>query len=295
MTITSSFTGNFGNHAFIYATTRTVAEKNNYQWGFNRYPEYDYYNGIPQLEFFDINYGKEHTYKYGETPPWIEHFWQEQYKKVDYSNGDSVNFYYYQPDIFDIKDNTRLIIGCCQDARYFDKEKLKQWFVIKSKNVEIYERQLKTYDIVLDDNLCVLNVRGGEYLGIPHVLLQKKYWDDAMNIMKDKNPKMRFLCVTDDIQYGNQLFDFKIPVVHIDIGGDYYIINNAKNLIISNSSFAIFPTWLNENDPYVIAPFGWARFNVTTGYWASSEIYAFGWNFLDRDGIIYKDISYENL
>jgi hypothetical protein len=271
---------------FSYAITRTVAEKNGYEFGFNPHPEFDYHNGLSQLDFLSLDYGHEHDYKYSETPPWIENIWSEKYETIKYPNGDSVDYHPFQPDVFDIEDGTKIVIRCMQDARYYDREKLRQWFAIKEEKVEEYNLRLKQLEISLDENLTIINCRGGEYSGIPHVLLQKKYWDDAMNIMRDRNSKMRFLCVTDDVQYGNQLFDFKIPVVHLDIGGDYFIINMARNLIISNSSFAMFPAWLNENNPYVIAPFGWARFNVTTGYWASSDVWTFPWNFLDRDGEI---------
>lgn len=287
--LTSPLTGNCGNHMFSYAITRTVSEKNRYEFGFNRHPEFDYHQGIPQLDFMELDYGHEHDYKYDDTPSWIDNIWTEKYDTIQYEY-EKVNYHPYQPDVFDVEDGTKIVIRCMQDARYFDKEKLKSWFKIKSENAEAYERELRSYDITLDDNLCILNVRGGEYLSIPNVLLQKKYWDDAMSIMKDRNHKMRFLCVTDDTRYANQLFDFTIPIIHLSIGGDYYIINNAKNLIISNSSFAIFPTWLNKHDPFVIAPFSWASWNLGTGYWTSSDIWTFHeWNFLDRNKTIHKE------
>jgi hypothetical protein len=78
-----------------------------------------------------------------------------------------------------------------------------------------------------------------------------------------------------------------IPVFHFGIGMDYYMISQAKNLILSNSSFAILPTWLNKNKPYVIAPRYWARHNVSTGYWANSDMWTFGWNYMDKDGELY--------
>jgi hypothetical protein len=284
--ITSPLTGNMGNNIMSVAITRTVADKNGYQFGFNPHPEFDYHQGMPQLDFLDIDYGYEHDYKYGDKPHWIDYFWSEQYETIKYPNGDSVDYHPYQPDVFDVRDGTKITIRCMQDARYYDREKLRQWFAIKEEKIEEYKTKIKYLNISLDNDLTVINCRGGEYKSVPHVLLQKKYWDDAMNIMRDRNHKMRFLCVTDDVEYGNQLFDFKIPVVHLDIGGDYFLVNNSKNLIISNSSFAIFPTWLNNNNPFVIAPFGWARHNCHQNYWASSDIWTFPWNFLDRDGEI---------
>lgn len=282
---------------WIYAITRAVAEQNDYEWGFNPAPEFDYYNRSPQMDFMDIDYGITHTYNYGETPPWIKHTWLERTQRIEYDNGDTVDYHDYQPNVFDIKDNTKLYIICCQDARYLAdrKEEVKKWFMIKEENAIQYERFWKQFGIELGEDLTVLNIRGGEYKGVPNLILQKKYWTDAMDIMKQKNHRMQFLCVTDDKDYAYRLLDFTIPVIHKSIGADYWLINNAKNLILSNSSFAIFPAWLNENNPFVIAPFGWARHNVTTGYWASSAIWTFPWHFLDRDRFLQKGFEYGSI
>lgn len=285
--LTAPLCGNMGNHQLFYAFTRTVAETLGYDFGFNRQPEFDYYNGKEQLDFFDLDYGIEHTSNYSELPKGIEHVWYEKY--YDIPNSQGASFHPYQPEVFDIEDNTKLILRCVQDARYYQdkKEDMKEWFKIKPEKEKEYETILDSYNINLDENLVVLNIRGGEYKGVKSLILQKKYWQDAMNIMKGKNPKSRFLAVTDDVTYTNNLLEFKIPVVHNSIGCDYYVISNAKNLIISNSSFAILPTWLNENNPFVIAPRYWARHNISTGYYASSDIWTFDWNFLDRDGNLY--------
>lgn len=281
----SNFSGNFGNNAFIYALTRTVAEKNGYEWGFNPHPEFDYYNGHPQLDFMDIDYGKIHNYSYYEIPEGYEK-WEE--KCDTFYHVDRVDFQFYDPEVFNIKNDTKLFIRCAQDARYYDKEKIRKWFTIKKENDEKYKEILNANKITLDENLTVINVRGGEYKGIPNVLLRTKYWQDGVNHMLSKNKDMKFLVVTDDVEYSKSVFPF--PVAHFGIGMDYWMINNAKNLILSNSSFAIFPAWLNSNNPFIIAPKWWARHNVSSGYWASSDVWTFGFNFMDREGILNNDL-----
>ena len=98
---------------------------------------------------------------------------------------------------------------------------------------------------------------------------------------------MEFLCVSDDPIYASTMFDAPTLIMHMSIGCDYYAINNAKNLILSNSSFTIFPAWLNENNPYVIAPRYWARHNISDGQWSNTDMWTFGWNYLDKDGTVY--------
>ena len=57
--ITTNLTGNFGNHMWQYSVCRAVAEKLGYEWGINPVPSYDYHNGMNQMYFMDVDFGKE--------------------------------------------------------------------------------------------------------------------------------------------------------------------------------------------------------------------------------------------
>ena len=289
--ITTDLTGNLGNQMWQYAICRTVAEKNGYSWGFNRTPSHDYYNGIEQMAFMDIDYGLEHNSLYGELPSGIKNLWKE--KKVTFNHLGLINFHPFQPDIFDVEDNSKLIIDCCQDERYLldKKEDIRKWFSIKPENILKYQELLIQKNIGLNENLCVVNIRGGsEYRAMPNVILEKKYWENAIANMKLINPEMRFIVITDDIKYAKKLLS--LPTYHFSIGMDYFIINQAYNLILSNSSFALLPAWLNQNCKNIIAPKYWARHNISFGYWASSAVYMKGWKYQDREG---KLLSYEDI
>lgn len=268
--ITADFTGNLGNHLWQYAITRAVAEHNGYEWGFNRTTSHDYYGGKPQMDFMEIDYGKEHTTPWGQLPPGITKVWEEPKEAYD-----GYNYHPFTSSIFEIEDNTKLIIHCCQNARYLQnrKEDVRNWFKPKDKSVPLD----------LNDNLCIINVRGGEYKGIPSLLLDPNYFFNAVEHMIHKNNEMKFVVITDDMEYARSILPF--PVYHFSIAEDYKIIGQTKNLILSNSSFALFPAWLNDN-AYIIAPKYWARHNVSTGYWANSDIWTFGFHFLDRKGIL---------
>jgi len=282
--ISADLTGNLGNHMFQYAITRSVAEHNGYRWGFNSTVSNDYYAGKPQMDFMEIDYGETHTAKWKEMPKGIADIWNEKYEHFD-----THDFYYFQPDIFDIKDNTKLVAPCAQDARYYDREKLRKWFTIKKECSSYYNLILNNKDIKFNANTTIINVRGGEYKGVSSLILDIKYWQFAINHMIERNSTTNFIAITDDVEYTKSIMpsDMNIPVFHFGIGMDYYMINQARNLILSNSSFAIFPAWLNRHNPYVVAPRYWARHNISTGYWANSDIWAFGWEFMDREGVIH--------
>ena len=141
------------------------------------------------------------------------------------------------------------------------------------------------HNIILDNNLCVINVRGGEYKNHPELILQPSYYYNAMRNIKNDNPNIQFIVVSDDVPYAQSLFP-NIRCVHFDIGLDYYIINKAKWLIISNSSFAWVPSYLNDECNKVIAPKYWARYNVSNGYWSSGSIFTSTFYYMNRDGIL---------
>lgn len=284
--LVTNITGNFGDHVVRYALTRMVAEKNGYTWGINKIPTHDYLGGKEQMDFFHLDYGLPYNTPYGSFSEGITNKWTEKITRFE-----GYNFYNYQPDVFDVPDNTHLTIFCAQDARYYDREKLRKWFTVGAEEVEEYERTLKNNEIILDENLTVINCRGGEYRGVSDLFLLPIYYKRAIDKMLEENPKMKFVVITDDVGYFKDVFNCR--VYHFSIGCDYYIINNAKNLILSNSGFALFPAWLNKNNPNIIAPQHWARHNL--GVWASSSIWTFGddnWIWLDRSGNFTSMVSH---
>jgi hypothetical protein len=280
--LTIDLTGNISDHMIRYAICRTVAEKNGYQWGINPQTSHDYFGGKEQMYFFhDINYGLPIDTSYGQLPDGIKNVWEE--KREIYPE---YSYHQFQKNIFDIPDCTKIIIYCGQDARYFEKEKLKKWFEIKQKYIDQTKSLLKIYNIELDENTTILNARGGEYIGVSSLFLPLIYWRRTIEYMKQINSRMKFIMITEDPNFYSSYFDF--PVLHFGIHQDYYIVNNAMNLIISNSGFGLMPTYLNNKKQIVVAPKYWARHNL--GVWANSNVETFNddntWKWLDKEGNI---------
>jgi len=261
--ITTDFTGNFGNHIWQYVVLRSIAERKGFEWGFTKKIYGDYYGGQSQIDFLDLDYGKDVVE--------IEREYKE--KVVQIHHVDEVNIHLYH-NFDDLQDNSKLI-GCWQTEQYLDKEKVRQW--IQIKNIDSY-KNMRT-----DDNECIINVRGGEYKGIREVLLPKSYWDNAITQIRKINPDVKFTVITDDVSYARTLFpEFPLKCYHTGINTDFFMIYQANYLILSNSSFAYFPAWLNERSKLTIAPKYWARYNVSDGYWANSNIFTKGWMYLSR-------------
>ena len=175
-----------------------------------------------------------------------------------------------------------MLYGNLQSEEYFrnHRDEIREWLRVKP---EIDSAEYKAYTA---DDLCILNVRGGEYADKNELFLEKKYWKDAMKIIRDVNPAMRFMIVTDDVDSASRLLP-GIEVHHFGTAGDYCAIKNAEYLIVSNSSFAFFPAYTSTVLRRVIAPKYWARHNVSDGYWASEQNIYDGFEYLDRNGRLY--------
>ena len=142
-----------------------------------------------------------------------------------------------------------------------------------------------TSDLSFEKYAAIRN--GVEYKNIPNVMLRKEYWKGAIDQMLKINNNMKFIIVSDDPVCARSFMPFDIPCYHFDIGFDFYVVNQAKWLIISNSSFGWWAAWLNQNSKLTIAPKYWARHNVSNGYWATGDIYTRCFKYLDRERISY--------
>lgn len=280
--ITTNLTGNLGNHMWQYAVCRTVAEKLGYEWGINPSPSHDYHNGMNQMYFMDVNFGK---FPEGEFVDFHE-------KWTTYRHIDDVNITFLDPRVYQISDGTRMIgdngalggIYQCEDYLIGRKEEILKWFSIRNEYKNNFDSEMEKMGIILDENTCVINFRGGEYRGLSNVILRREYWRDSINHMLSLNPQMKFLIVTDDPGCASSFMPFDIPTVHGEIGLDFYIVNQSKWVILSNSTFGWWAGWLNSRAEKIIAPKYWARHNVSDGYWATGESYTRGFTYLDREG-----------
>ena len=196
------FTGRLGNEMFEYAVGRTVAERNGYKWYVN--PE----SWLGKW-LFQCDLGE----KDGETTNWFH---------------DKIN-QPYNPEIYNIPDFTG-IAGFFQSHKYFDREQVKEWFTVRYSLdalslMEQYPRE----------DYCYLNVRGDDQK-IPMFILPQRYYDKAIAMMKDINPNMKFVVVTDDIEFSKEYFP-DYPIIHVDTETDFGLLHNAKYVVSAISTF----------------------------------------------------------
>lgn len=269
-----------GNQLFCYVTARAVALENGYEFGTAGQERFAVnIHSNRGMYFMDVDLGyviseedkkKFNVYHDAETRLYVGN------SKHDLTHGCYVAG--ADPGIHHVEDNT-LIYGNMQDETYFIKylPQVRQWLKVKPE-YDSYEYSR--------ENLCIINMRGGEYTGSPELLVNPKYWINGMKEMRKIRPDMEFMIITDDVKTAQKLLP-GIEAHHFDIGKDYVTLKNAHYLLLSNSSFACLPAHTSETLKYAIAPKYWARHNVSDGYWASEQnIYSL-FHYMDRKGRVF--------
>lgn len=284
MIVTELYHGQgLGNQLWSYVVTRCLALDKGYEFGI-MCPE-----RFKGAEFLLLDFGNTVVGGSGpeggpptNLPDGIDYYYKE---RDIYYDRYKVPVSDFDPDLLEIKDKTK-IEGLFQSEKYIQhrKSEIRNWLTIS------HEFDLQHF---LNENVCILNIRGGEYKGNKDLLLTKKYWMDAIHNMLQINYQMKFYIITDDVKYTRKLLP-EFESFHFSIGKDYAIINNAHYLILSNSSFAFFPAWLNEKVKCIIAPKYWARHNISDGFWALSFNLYQGWLWQDRSGKLFTYSECEN-
>jgi len=274
MLITEFYKGQgLGNQLACYVTTRVLALDLGYEFGI-MHPE-----RFKGADFMSLDFGEPVIGGVGpeggppvELPTGIKNYVRERSLVHPVANVDIRDCDY---SLCQISDHTKLD-GLLQGEQYIlhRKKEITAW---------LQTNRYPEVEQFLDSDVCVINFRGGEYLGVSDFHLREKYWNDAIEHMRAVNPAMRFVVITDDITSARKVFP-GFQVFHFSIGGDYFAINNASYLILSNSSFAWFPAWLNTKLKFCIAPKYWGRHNVSDGYWSLRCNLTAGWFYLDRAG-----------
>ena len=269
-----------GNQLFWYVTARAVAMDHGYKFGIcNPKALANNMHSGSGMYFMDIDLGEEileenkksyKVFKDNDIRLYLGN------SKHDMTYGAYISG--IDPKFAEIEDNT-LLYGNLQAEAYFDKYKvqIREWLKVKP--------EFDSYEYT-KDNLCIIHLRCGDYSNSPELWLDRKYWVNGIHRMRKIRSDMEFLAVTDDVEAAHKILP-EIKAVRNDIGKDYVTIKNARYLLLSNSSFAVFPAMTSETLRYAIAPKYWARHNVSNGYWASEQnIYSF-FNYMDRHGKIF--------
>ena len=225
-----------GNQLHRYVMTRVLAMDKGLSWGMIAPGLFKGYS------FLNLDMGEECPFPIKVEFPSGRTLVESDWPRFQEDTSD-----YDWKGIETIKDNM-IIDGEWQGEEYWEhhRDKIDSW--------------LKVEPLDLGENVCIIGFRGGEYQYVPELFLTVDYWNKAIEIMVKENPNMIFKVVTDDPDLARVFFP-NYEIQH-EVGKDWRSFRYAKYLILSNSSFSIFPAWLNTECKKIIAPKGWARRNT---------------------------------
>jgi hypothetical protein len=287
-----------GNQIWRYVSCRVFAENKGYEWGVS-HPGW-------RGPFLNIDWGKEVSLNVEQDDDFspnedFDHYYKEEWIHHATAPGEigaeDKNFW-------NLEDRT-YINGTFQRMSYIEpyRDKICSWLTYDEKyNITDYS----------SDDICVIQLRGGDYT-TGHSMLPPQYYHNAMERMRENNPNIQFVIVTDDPGTANKMIP-GVPVVgsavaeekdqyqkniswYVYPGGpvsmDYSILNNAKYAIISASTFAFWPIWTNNQLNNVIAPMYWFDWPRSNGWWRMKDSIVDDerWLWLDRDGYLYQSES----
>lgn len=273
-----------GNQLWIYAVVRTLAARSGRAFGiqsFERFKGQSFMRLDPGLKIR----GSRHKEPTGELPDGIRHYFREEKAYHPLSGADVSRF---DPSLLTSSGSLQ-IDGNFESEQYLEgfRSEISTWFHSR-------------FTVPLDPSLGIISFRGGEYAGVPDLMLPLSYYEAAMEILRSRDGVTDFAVVTDDPIRAREYFPALKIISHRKIGRpsgygllalrswsrgvgrDFSLVQGARSLILSNSSFSWWGAWTNRQVRTVVAPTYWARYNVSDGYWSPGDVLTEGWLWLDR-------------
>ena len=246
--------GRLGNQMFQYAALKGIAFKKGFSWKvpprslFGRVRALD---GSSIYDCFELSSIKDSNVGINLDAPTImerSHCYDEWL--VDrIKDEDNIEGYFQSPKYFnDIQDSIR------EDFRF------KEDVLYNATNPPI--------------DFCAMHVRRTDYVGngLHHTNLTSRYYEKAMEILDPK----RVIVFSDDQEWcRSHKFFGKFVVSSNNQYVDLYLMQNATQHIIANSSFSWWGAWLAKSH-HVVAPSNW--FGPALSHLNTDDYYLDGWN-----------------
>lgn len=244
--ITVNLKGGLGNQLYQIAAAYSFAKDNNTEFFINTN-----YKGWTALQGKNPDTYKDSLYKnfnYNQFTPEFTYTEKEfRYKKIPFLNDHSLaidgyfqSYLYFKDHIEDIRN----IITFYNNKTKFDLS-------LKVKNrLNKFKEEGK--------HIVGVHTRGGDYKMNPDIfpIPSEEYYKKA--ISQFDQDKTVFLYCTDDVQ---TLKQFKFDKSNIHVGGDELLelclLSHCDSLIIANSSFSAWASYLTREKDFVYCPETW--------------------------------------
>lgn len=230
--ITCNFHGRLGNNLFQIATLISLADKIGVDFILPSFTHAGHRGDIPvDLSMFGYNF------KRGECDV-INEYHEKIFEYVEIPNQDKLK-----------------ISGFFQSWKYFEnikKQLLTKYFIPSNEIIN----SLKKYQI--SSNSLGISVRRGDYLMLQHnhCVLDITYYQEVLNTHFQDNIDQIFV-FSDDLDWCKSVFGSDVIYVQDTIGTQLFLMSKMKHLIMSNSTFAWWGAYLNQNNGIIVIPTPW--------------------------------------
>lgn len=260
--------GRLGNQLFQYAFVYAQAKKLNTTFfvGEDRPPAHVF----KLVDYFTLRENEVKINKKGQF--WLKNFYKylPSYKE------------YFQLGTNNIEERKNIATsknvlwdGYFQSEEYFSpyQDDIIRLFQVRSNHKQVFEA--KYANLFSQKKILVIHVRrtdyvdwGSEELGGKNMTLPVSYYTNCLNLITDLDA-YHVIVLSDDIEYTKEMFK-EYTNFHYETNNeivDFQIMIHADKLILSNSTYAWWAAFLNQNEKKSIyAPKYWLGFKINSEY-----------------------------
>lgn len=127
-------------------------------------------------------------------------------------------------------------------------------------NFRLDQDMTSYHELLNNPNVILVHVRGGDYVSLRWTLSGEYYTNASRNFQYLTNPE--YIVITDDVEFLETLsLPFNYKVIDDFKGSNsylnMYLFSQAKNIILSNSTFSWWGAYLNKSAKKVVVPISW--------------------------------------
>ena len=251
-----AFGGGLGNQVFEYAVYLYIKNKYPHEkiWGYYNKHSFKEHNGLEIDKYFDVSLPQQ---------PW----WADYYvgflfmlkrvlgitKYVDTGGSGPV-----------IKNEKALFISAYRD----NKDYFPDYPWIKFKKPDLEQRNTEILYKINKGNSFFIHVRRGDYFSKKYKWLfdgccTLDYYQNAINMIKNKYPCARFFLFSNDIDWSLKHLNVEATVIDWNTGDlsylDMYLMSQCDGGIIANSTFSYWGAFLGKKKLLVTYPIKWSN------------------------------------
>lgn len=240
--------GQMGNQMFQYACALELSHRSGYLCSLDDISKLKYFklgpltracNWVKQKIFFHIG---------------------KRFHGITVANLNANDLFCVYKDWLKTIESPTMIWGFFQSQKYFEavQGKIRQHFRVKKRYKRRFREFLKKYNINEGGYAC-MHFRRADYqtftvTGLKSVnfVLPDSYYKNAMQKLRFSLP---LIVVSDDPSYCREFFkNENVVISDCDSITDFLIISNARQIVISNSTFSWWAAWLNPFKPVIYCP-----------------------------------------